>query len=290
MTAAVSAERDPIFVGVPQDGITLGDPAAPATLVEYADLQCPYCATFSRDVLPAVVAQYVRSGRLRLEFRGLAFLGPDSDKALRAALAAGERDRLWDALHALFERQGSENAGWVTDELLAGLKPLGVDLERTSSPWVEQQLDAAEAAARMAAVPGTPYFRVRREGGVAETLPVDSYDPAAFTGEARRPARPVSDRALRAAVLALSLVGAAVAAYVLTARLGDTDLYCVTGGCETVQSSRYSGSSASRWPRSGSSPTSSSPRPCSRATPATSSVRPSYSRAPSSAATCSCSS
>jgi uncharacterized membrane protein len=50
----------------------------------------------------------------------------------------------------------------------------------------------------------------------------------------------VSDRALRAAVLALSLVGAAVAAYVLTARLGDTDLYCVTGGCETVQSSRYS--------------------------------------------------
>ena len=41
VTAAVSAERDPIFVGVPQDGITLGDPAAPATLVEYADLQCP---------------------------------------------------------------------------------------------------------------------------------------------------------------------------------------------------------------------------------------------------------
>jgi uncharacterized membrane protein len=50
----------------------------------------------------------------------------------------------------------------------------------------------------------------------------------------------VSDRALRTAVVALALAGAAVAAYVLAARLGGTDLYCATGGCETVQNSRYS--------------------------------------------------
>lgn len=49
----------------------------------------------------------------------------------------------------------------------------------------------------------------------------------------------MSDRGLRTAVVALSLAGAAVAAYVLTARLSGTDLYCATGGCETVQSSRY---------------------------------------------------
>ena len=49
----------------------------------------------------------------------------------------------------------------------------------------------------------------------------------------------MSDRALRAAVLALSLAGAAAAAYVLAARIGGTDLYCATGGCETVQSSQY---------------------------------------------------
>jgi len=50
----------------------------------------------------------------------------------------------------------------------------------------------------------------------------------------------VSDRALRTTVVALALAGAAVAAYVLAARLGGTDLYCATGGCETVQNSRYS--------------------------------------------------
>ena len=49
----------------------------------------------------------------------------------------------------------------------------------------------------------------------------------------------MSDRALRAVVLALSLVGATVAGYILAARLGGSELYCSTGGCETVQSSKY---------------------------------------------------
>ena len=49
----------------------------------------------------------------------------------------------------------------------------------------------------------------------------------------------MTDRALRAAVLAFSLVGAAVSAYILAARLGGSELYCSTGGCETVQSSKY---------------------------------------------------
>jgi len=183
VTADAPAKRNPLFAGIPQDGIALGDPAAPLTVVEYADLQCPYCATWSRDVLPTVVDRYVRSGQVRLEFRGLAFVGPDSDRALRAALTAGEQDRLWDAVHALYERQGHENAGWVTDDLLRGLAPVGIDLERTSSAWVEQQVTEAASAARRAAVPGTPYFQVSRAGGPLQPLPVESLDAESFTAK-----------------------------------------------------------------------------------------------------------
>jgi protein-disulfide isomerase len=185
-TAAAPTARNALFAGIPQEGTVLGDPAAPLTLVEYADLQCVYCAVWSRDVLPAVVEKYVRTGAVRLEFRGLAFLGPESDKALRAALAAGEHDRLWDALHALFERQGGENSGWVSDELLRELEPLGVDIEGTTSPWVERQLASAAASARMAGVPGTPYFQTRRAGEPAQRLSVDYLQPASFTAELDR--------------------------------------------------------------------------------------------------------
>ena len=71
--------------GIPQDGIALGEPDAPVTLVEYADLQCPFCAEWALQTFPELVADYVRDGRLRIEFRGLTFIGPESEDALRAA-------------------------------------------------------------------------------------------------------------------------------------------------------------------------------------------------------------
>jgi uncharacterized membrane protein len=49
----------------------------------------------------------------------------------------------------------------------------------------------------------------------------------------------VSDRNLRAIVALLALAGAAVAAYLVYARYTGTRLACTTGGCETVQHSKY---------------------------------------------------
>ena len=50
----------------------------------------------------------------------------------------------------------------------------------------------------------------------------------------------MSERALRHAAVLLAGVGAAVSGYLLYARYADATLVCATGGCETVQSSRYS--------------------------------------------------
>ena len=109
---AEAAETEALLRGIPQDGIALGSPNAPVTLVEYADLQCPYCAIWAREAFPAIVDEYVRPGHVRLVFRGLAFIGPESDTALRTALAAGAQGRLWNVVHLLYGNQGAENAGW----------------------------------------------------------------------------------------------------------------------------------------------------------------------------------
>jgi protein-disulfide isomerase len=189
-SVAVSVERDPLFRGVPQDGIALGNPQAPVTLVEYADLQCPYCAQWARDAFPTIVREYVRTGRVRVVFRGLAFLGPQSDTALRAALAAGEQDRLWDVVHGLFLQQGAENAGWVSDALLRSFGGTGLDTQRmldsTQSPWVERQLAAADRAAGRAGVPGTPFFQAGRTGGALTPLRVSALDAETFRRELDR--------------------------------------------------------------------------------------------------------
>jgi protein-disulfide isomerase len=162
--------RPSAFAGIPQEGIYLGDADAPVVLTEFADLQCPYCARFAEETLPVIIDEYVRPGRVRLAFRGLAFIGPESDGALRAALAAGEQGKLWQFVESVYRYQGPENSGWFDDDLARRLAREidGLDVDRMLaerySPAVERGLLSAAAAANRAGVQGTPSFYAARDG------------------------------------------------------------------------------------------------------------------------------
>jgi protein-disulfide isomerase len=122
------------FAGVPQQGFALGSPSAKLTIEEYADLQCPYCQRFALDVLPLVVDRYVRTGKARLVFRPLAFIGDDSVRAGRFVAAAGQQGKLWQLVELLYRNQGGENTGWASGDLLdnAG-RAVGLDVARADA-------------------------------------------------------------------------------------------------------------------------------------------------------------
>jgi len=182
-TATTATEPTParsaLYAGIPQSGITLGDPAAPE-LIEFADLQCPYCGIFARDALPTIVRRYVRTGRAKLVFRGLAFIGQDSVTALRAVEAAGLQNRLWDVVDAFYAAQGDENSGWVTDGLIRqiGSSTPGLDVERwlddASSSVVDARIRESQDVASQAGVRSTPTLLL---GGRPITL--SEFTPAA---------------------------------------------------------------------------------------------------------------
>ena len=48
----------------------------------------------------------MKTGKLRIVFNGMAFIGADSDKALRTAIAAGQENHLWDVVHGLYTEPG----------------------------------------------------------------------------------------------------------------------------------------------------------------------------------------
>jgi protein-disulfide isomerase len=107
-----------LFRGIPQAGNVLGPASAPVTMVEYVDLQCPYCREFETAVLPQLVTHDVRPGRLRIEMRLLAFIGPDSERGRSAAVAAGEQGRQFDFAELLYFNQGTENTGWLDEQMI----------------------------------------------------------------------------------------------------------------------------------------------------------------------------
>lgn len=160
------------FPGVPQHGRGLGSPGAPYTLVEFADLQCPFCSRFDRDVLPAVIERFVTAGKLRIELRPIAFLGPDSARLGAAAVAAGFQDRMWQFADLVYRNQGRENSGYATPEFIGRIARAvrGLDLARlqraSGTRVLRAALEANVRSARTAGIVGTPGFRFGRTGGI----------------------------------------------------------------------------------------------------------------------------
>lgn len=183
-TVAGGGEVEQLLAGIPQDGVALGDPEAPVTLLEFADMQCPFCREWAWDAFPALVDEYVRDGRLRIEFRPLAFIGEDSGRGARAALAAGEEDRLWHVVELLFRAQGAENSGWVSDELLTaiGSSVDGLDGNALVSAaggdeGLDERIAESTEEANANGINSTPSFMLGRTGGQLQKIEVSSLGP-----------------------------------------------------------------------------------------------------------------
>ncbi len=160
----------------------LGDPEAPARIHVFADLQCPFCKQWDEEGLPGLL-DAVRAGELSIEFRALAFLGPDSITGARTVLAAAEQDRAWDMVVQLYAAQGAENSGWLTDDVVAAAAANvdGLDLDRlradSALPAVDDELARTQRHAQQLGITGTPSFALQRDGGALEKVDATGLGP-----------------------------------------------------------------------------------------------------------------
>ena len=167
--AADTASTDALLDGIPQQGISLGSPSAPVTLTEFADLQCPFCRRYTDNAFPTLVRDYVRTGKVRLDFRGLSFIGADSIVAARAAGAAAEQNRLWQFVDLFYKNQRDENSGYVRAKFLrqiggaAGLDVVRLERDATTEA-VQKQLTDANGEADRFGIKSTPSFLVSKAG------------------------------------------------------------------------------------------------------------------------------
>jgi protein-disulfide isomerase len=174
-TAATAA-----FKGIPQSGIALGSPEAPVTMVEFADLQCPFCAQYQRDVFPTLLNRYIRTGKLRVELHLLRFIGPDSDRLARVAAAASQQNRMFQFVDLAYARQGAENSGYATQQFIDKLAA-DAGLKQTSAgSAANQQVSQSEQIAKTLGINSTPSFLIGPTGGPFQRLEPSQLTPGAF--------------------------------------------------------------------------------------------------------------
>jgi protein-disulfide isomerase len=174
------AKNVPLVSGIPQQGIALGDPKAPVTMVEFADLQCPFCREYSERALPDIIRHYVRTGKVRLELRLLRFIGPDSDQLARTAAGASEQNRMWQVVTLAYARQGRENSGYADQAFVDSLvKDAGLSSVDAGAK-AERIVAAGEEQARKDGVESTPAFLIGPTGGKLHAFQPDSLTAGPF--------------------------------------------------------------------------------------------------------------
>ncbi len=186
-TASISsaAATNKLLAGIPQSGNVLGNPKAPVTMQEFADVQCPGCDQYMTTAFPDIVRKYVRTGKVKVLWNGIAFIGPDSETGLRYVNAAGKQNKLWNVAELLYRNQGTENSGWVTKSLLrsvgtaAGLDTAKAESE-ANSPAVSRQMAAAANLYSTYAFQGTPGFAIGPTGGTIQAFNPSAYSVSAF--------------------------------------------------------------------------------------------------------------
>jgi protein-disulfide isomerase len=155
------------LAGVPQNGMTLGDPKAPVELIEYGDLQCPACKAYAEEIIPEVVENQVKNGKARITFHNFTIIGEQSTPAGAAALAAGEQGKGWDYLEIFYFNQGEENSGYADDEFLtavakaAGVKDIAKWNQERKSEKMIGEVEASSQQALRYGFSSTPSFAIR---------------------------------------------------------------------------------------------------------------------------------
>ena len=89
---------------------TLGNPSAPLLFELYSDFMCPHCKLLHENILPAIVMDYVKTGKAYLIFREFPLAIPQhvySRPAAALAVAAARVGKYQAVSDALFKTQES---------------------------------------------------------------------------------------------------------------------------------------------------------------------------------------
>jgi protein-disulfide isomerase len=182
------------------DDKSIGNPAAPVTVIEYGSVACPHCAAWDREVFPAFKAKYIDTGKVHFVFREMLTGNPQLAAAGFVTARCAPPGKYFDVVHAIMKQQDDIYRG---RELRAPLVAIGKSVGLSEAALDaclnnQKNYDAVNARSDLNAaldhVDGTPAFivnGVKLDG--EQTLEqldkaISSAPPAARPAAAKKPA------------------------------------------------------------------------------------------------------
>lgn len=160
------------------EDMSLGNPNAKVTVIEYASASCSHCARWNQEVWPSFKAKYVDTGRVNYVFKE--FLTPPIEVASAGFLTArcAGKDKYFDVVDAIFRAQPvMYQTGDYRGELLRIANSAGLSEEKfTACIRDDEALKALNARVERAVkndnITGTPTFVVngKKVGEGEQTL------------------------------------------------------------------------------------------------------------------------
>ena len=172
------------------DDMTLGNPDAKVTVVEYASASCSHCAKWNEEVFPAFKAKYVDTGRVHYVFRE--FLTPPIELASAAFLMArcAGKDKYFNVVDAVFRAQPvMYQTGDYRGELLRIANSAGLsEAQFTACVRDDEALKALNARVERAVedenISGTPTFVINGKTAASGEMTLEQLDKAITEAEA----------------------------------------------------------------------------------------------------------
>ena len=137
----------------------MGSSSAPVTIVEFTDLQCPFCNRFATTTFEQLKKTYIDTGQVRFITRDLPLgMHQHAMRAAKASRCAGEQGKFWEMRTTLVK-----NATTLSAELMtATAQTLKLDMAAFDACVQSTRFDALiqkdMADAQSIGVTGTPSF------------------------------------------------------------------------------------------------------------------------------------
>ena len=114
----IAAKQSPLL-NLENGSPPLGPESAPITIVEFGDYQCEACYAWFHNTRDTLIDNYIETGKAKLIFVDLPFLGRDSPKAAHASYCAEDQEKYWEYHTILYTFQdGHPDSGWADRDRL----------------------------------------------------------------------------------------------------------------------------------------------------------------------------